>query len=218
MYISSQPDPLRALSDDKLVDSLPGRAEKSWRRIAERIETVRDLRMEPPGKAIEAVLKAGYKDHVRGEWDNASDRIDDLEQLADYAHAFPDLDRFLGEISLLTNVSGKGTLVGDNRDDYVTLSSVHQAKGLEWPVVFMLSVAEDQFPHKRAVQEGDIDEERRLFYVAVTRARDELYLCQPVRASSRGRMEIQRASQFIRELRQQMPEEEYPWEKWVVEE
>ncbi|MFB6372133.1 MAG: 3'-5' exonuclease, partial [Bradymonadaceae bacterium] len=155
-----------------------------------------------------------------GAYDDSSDRLDDLRQLADFAHSFPDLDRFLGEISLLTDVSGKGVLVGEDRDDYVTLSSLHQAKGLEWPVVFLLSLAEDQFPHHRSVEEDTLDEERRLFYVATTRARDELYLCQPTRASGRGggRMEILRASQFIRELQDDPRLEEKPWEKWVVEE
>ncbi len=220
MYISSQSDPLRALDDEKLLDDLPGKAESSWRQLAERLQEVADLRMDPPGEAMEAVLESGYTDHARSNYDEPSDRLDDLQQLADFAHSFPDLDRFLGEISLLTNVSGKGVLVGDDRDDYVCLSSVHQAKGLEWPVVFVLSLAEGQFPHHRALEEQSLEEERRLFYVATTRARDELHLCQPTRASGRGgsRMEVQRASQFIRELRDNPDLEELPWEKWVVEE
>jgi len=220
MYISSQSDPLDALSDEKLLEALPGKAEPSWRRLARRLETVADKRMDPPGEAMEAILEAGYADHVRTAYEDPSDRLDDLHQLADFAHSFPDLDRFLGEIALLTDVSGQGVLVGENRDDYVTLSSVHQAKGLEWPVVFILSLAEDQFPHSRSVQEGSLDEERRLFYVATTRARDELYLCQPTRASGRGggRMEILRASKFIRELREDPKLDDKPWEKWIVEE
>jgi len=220
LYLSSQPDPLEALTDEKLAESLPGRAEASWRTIADRLEQARDLRMEPPGRIVEEILASGYEDYARGTFDNPSDRLDDLRQLADYAHGFPDLDRFLGEISLLTDVSGQGVLVGDDRDEFVTLSSVHQAKGLEWPAVFVLSVAEEQFPHSRSLdEEGGLEEERRLFYVATTRARDELYLCQPTRAPSRrgGRMEVQRASQFIREIRDDTDGAELPWEKWVVE-
>ncbi len=221
MYISAQPDPLAALGDEKLLESLPGKAEASWRQLAERLERVAELRMQPPGEAMEAILESGYTDHARSNFDEPSDRLDDLQQLADFAQSFPDLDRFLGEISLLTNVSGKGVLVGDDRDDYVTLSSVHQAKGLEWPVVFLLSLAEGQFPHHRAMDEQEsIEEERRLFYVATTRAGDELVMCQPTRASGRGgrRMEVQRASQFIRELRDDPDLDEPLWEKWVVEE
>lgn len=221
MFLSSQDDPLEALSDERLSDSLPGRAAKSWENLSARLETIRDLRMEPPGRVVEEILETGYAERVRSSYDNSSDRIDDLRQLADYAHGFPDLDRFLGEISLLTNVSGKGVLVGENRDEYVTLSSIHQAKGLEWPVVFLLSVTEGQFPHRRSLEEeGGLEEERRLFYVATTRARDELYLCQPIKAPSRrgNRMEVQRASQFVREIRAETDVDERPWQKWVVEE
>lgn len=64
----------------------------------------------------------------------------------------------------------------------VALSSVHQAKGLEWPVAFILQVESGSFPSSWAVSEGDLDEEERLFYVAVTRAADELYLCRPIEA------------------------------------
>ena len=64
----------------------------------------------------------------------------------------------------------------------VALSSVHQAKGLEWPVVFVLQVEAGSFPSGWAVSEGKLDEEERLFYVAVTRAADELYLCRPMAA------------------------------------
>ena len=220
MYVASQPDPLSALSDSKLLDSLPGKSEPSWRRLANRLEEVSDLRMEPPGEAMQAILNSGYEDYVRGAYDNSTDRLEDLNQLADFAQGFPDLDRFLGEISLLTNVSGKGVLVGENRDDYVTLSSVHQAKGLEWPVVFLLSMSEGQFPHHRSMDDQEsVEEERRLFYVATTRARDELYLCQPMRASNRGgnRMEVLRPSLFVRELRDDPEIDERPWEKWRVE-
>lgn len=221
LYVSSKSDPLEALDDERLVESLPGRASKAWRRLARQLTTLRDMRMDPPGEMIEALLKMGYSDYLKDNFENPRDREDDLLQLADFAQGFPDLDRFLGEISLLTNVSGKGVLVGEKRDDYVTLSSVHQAKGLEWPVIFLLGLSEGQFPHHRAMEDqAGVEEERRLFYVAVTRARDELYLCHPVRAGGRGRrrFEIQRASLFIRELREDPNLEEVPWEKWVIEE
>ena len=64
----------------------------------------------------------------------------------------------------------------------VALSTIHQAKGLEWPVVFVLQVEPGSFPSGWAVSEGNLDEEERLFYVAVTRAADELYLCRPIAA------------------------------------
>ena len=87
----------------------------------------------------------------------------------------------------------------------MTLSSVHQAKGLEWSVVFIIWLAEGRFPSIRSLSESGgegEEEERRLFYVAVTRARDELYLCYPRFAADRGGRELfQRPSRFISELR-----------------
>jgi DNA helicase-2/ATP-dependent DNA helicase PcrA len=87
----------------------------------------------------------------------------------------------------------------------LTLTSVHQAKGLEWSAVFIIWLAEGRFPSIRSLSdsggEGE-EEERRLFYVAVTRARDKLYLCYPRFASDRGgRDMIQQPSRFISELR-----------------
>jgi DNA helicase-2/ATP-dependent DNA helicase PcrA len=67
-------------------------------------------------------------------------------------------------------------------DDCVTLSTIHQAKGLEWKIVFIIFLGEGQFPHRRVIESGstaDIEEETRLFYVAVTRAQDQLYLTFP---------------------------------------
>ena len=220
MYLNSQTDPLRALRDERLRQSLPGRAESAWEKLSRRLALVRDGRMEPPGELIEAVLEHGYDDYVRHSFDNADDRIEDLRQLADYAQQFPDLDRFLGEIALLTDVSGEGVQVGDDdRDDFVCLSSVHQAKGLEWPAVFVLSLSEGDFPHHRSTgSTEEIEEERRLFYVATTRARDELYLCHPTKGSSRrgNRMEIKRPSMFLREIREDPTLDELPWETWRI--
>lgn len=219
MYLSAQDDPLAAIDDGQLVQTLPRRAASAWETIAERLAAVRDLRMESPGRTVEAVLDRGYRRYVRDNFDNPQERLDDLEQFAEYAHQYPDLDRFLGEISLLTDVSSKGVLVGDRRDSYVTLSSVHQAKGLEWDAVFMLAMADEQFPHRRSLGDDEsIEEERRLFYVAVTRTRDELYLCQPLRTRHRGRLELQRTSRFIKELEDEHhAADDGLWETWRVE-
>jgi DNA helicase II / ATP-dependent DNA helicase PcrA len=68
----------------------------------------------------------------------------------------------------------------------VKLTTVHQAKGLEYAIVFVIGLADGVFPGRRSIEAGDVEEERRLFYVAVTRARDELYLCFPKIASRPG--------------------------------
>ena len=88
--------------------------------------------------------------------------------------------------------------------DAVTLTTAHQAKGLEWQVVFAVWLADGMFPHKRAIEGDDeesIEEERRLFYVTVTRAKDELYLTYPViHHQARDGDVIQRPSRFIKDV------------------
>jgi DNA helicase-2/ATP-dependent DNA helicase PcrA len=102
----------------------------------------------------------------------------------------------LAEVTLLASESGdKGT---DSREDAVRLSTVHQSKGLEFDVVFVIGLADNLFPLKRAIEMGDVEEERRLFYVAVTRAREELYLCAP-KMTDRPPSMLQ-PSRFIQEI------------------
>jgi DNA helicase-2/ATP-dependent DNA helicase PcrA len=120
-------------------------------------------------------LKARYPDYTA--------RIADLERLADAASSRPSLHDALVELTLDPPASGSD-LAGEPRldDDYVIISTVHSAKGLEWPVVHLPHLVDGAVPSDMALgsQEG-LAEERRLFYVAVTRARDELYLYSPLR-------------------------------------
>ena len=104
---------------------------------------------------------------------------------------------FLAEITLLNDLSGEES-IGGPEDEVLTLSSTHQAKGLEWRAVFVIWLAEGRFPSARA---EDIEEERRLFYVAVTRARDRLYLLRPALARDRYRVDVLLdPSRFLSEL------------------
>ncbi len=223
MFLSSQPDTLEALRDERLIDNLPGRASTSWRRASELLDDLRKMRLgTSPAAILETLLDSDFYDHVQSSYENAENRLRDLEQLANYAAQFESLDTFLGEISLLSGVSGQEIGVGEARDDeFVCLSSVHQAKGLEWSAVFVLNLAHGEFPHRRALEdEGGLEEERRLFYVATTRARDDLYLCHPMTYSSRGSYRVvQRESKFIEEIRDdsQRSGEPLPWEDWRIE-
>lgn len=116
--------------------------------------------------------------YMQQAYDDYDDRIADLEQLAEAASTFADVQEFLEQTSLLTNADGGE---GDE-SDRVTLSTIHQAKGLEWKVVFVISLCDGVFPHRRVIDAGDrdaLEEELRLFYVAVTRAEDQLYLSYP---------------------------------------
>jgi DNA helicase-2/ATP-dependent DNA helicase PcrA len=111
-------------------------------------------------------------------YDNFDERSEDLAQITRNLGTEENLEEFLASVALLSEVDSPTT----PDDDTVTLSTIHQAKGLEWKIVFIIFLGEGQFPHKRVIESGstaDIEEETRLFYVAVTRAQDQLYLSFP---------------------------------------
>ncbi len=111
-------------------------------------------------------------------YDNFDERAEDLAQISRNLSAHDNLDDFLAQIALLSEIDTPATPEADT----VTLSTIHQAKGLEWKIVFIIFLGEGQFPHRRVIESGstaDIEEETRLFYVAVTRAQDQLYLTFP---------------------------------------
>ena len=195
-----------------------------------------------PSESIRLVVEKGYADYARSKFANAQARLDDLEQLSQYALRYDDVNAFLEEVALANPLAGEDVAVVGPEDEKIVLSSVHQAKGLEWRVVFVIWLADGRFPSQRALRvpggiirvpeqkmseafalmlrdtlEKEIvipgeEEERRLFYVAVTRAKQELYLVFPVMARDRGGMDVlMEPSRFVREL----PGEVY--EKWVID-
>ncbi len=154
-----------------------------------------------PGEAVRRVVDGFYREWARDRLDNSSSRLDDLEQLGLFADSYPDTSAFLAEITLLNELSGED-MVGGPPDEMVTLSTAHQAKGLEWRAVLVIWLSEGRFPTVRA---DDEEEERRLFYVAVTRARDRLYLVHPEIARDRYRVDVLlQPSRFVSELPEQV--------------
>ncbi len=149
------------------------------------------------GEAIRHIVEDFYQEWARDNLENATSRIEDLHQLALFADAQPDVATFLAEVTMLTDLSGEDQ-VGGPEDECLTLSTTHQAKGLEWKAVFVLWVSEGRFPGPRC---DDIEEERRLFYVALTRAKDHLALVHPQMARDRYQVDvIIDPSRFLLEL------------------
>lgn len=151
---------------------------------------------------IEKFLQKFYDEYLVETYENADRRREDLLALADYVAQFPGVEDFLNEMALVTNLDAEAdVLQGAMENDSVRLSTVHQAKGLEWKVVILIWLVDGMFPSYRALEEEGEGEERRLFYVAVTRARDRLYLCVPMRRYSRGGGYLECApSRFVTEL------------------
>jgi DNA helicase-2/ATP-dependent DNA helicase PcrA len=154
-------------------------------------------------KMIELVIEAGYEEYLEENYANYAFRLDDLEQLAVFARQFPTVEDFLTQLALLTNLEAEDEQPAQADDERLRLSTIHQAKGLEFDVVFVIMLCDGLFPSERSLasDEGE-EEERRLMYVAITRARNELYLSYPLmRAGYGGSGDMmQRPSRFLEEI------------------
>lgn len=187
----------------RLSEKLPAAAREAWgavEQIAENFD--RDQLAEDPGEVVHRFTSLFYELYAKETFEHVDRRMDDINELINYTSRFESIDAFLNEVALLTNLDAEAEPVQAKDAEILRLSTVHQAKGLEWKVVFVLWVAEGLFPSNRSVEESGGDaEERRLFYVAVTRAKDELTLCVPrMRRSRDGGIQFLSPSRFINEL------------------
>jgi DNA helicase-2/ATP-dependent DNA helicase PcrA len=159
-----------------------------------------------PSAAIDHILRHGYEDYLYSHYPNAEERIEDIEQMTRFALKYASLETFVSELSL-QSASGGEVEEGDEDRECVILSTVHQAKGLEWDTVFVIGLNDGRFPSVRSLKTDHEEEERRLFYVAVTRAREELFLCYPISAEEWHGLGFLRPSRFIKELPEDVYEE-----------
>jgi DNA helicase-2/ATP-dependent DNA helicase PcrA len=189
----------------KSSSAAPKKAERAWTQFA---ITISQLEAEPvrsqPSEMIRIVIEAGYEDYLQENYANYRNRLEDLEQLASFARTFKSTAEFLTQLSLLTNIEADEDRVTTKDDEQVRLSTIHQAKGLEFDIVFVIMLCDGLFPSARSIEsvEGE-EEERRLFYVAITRARDELYLSYPlVRGGGAwgDAVQMQQPSRFLKEI------------------
>jgi len=181
---------------------LGAKARPVWPPLSKCFECAADHRAEGEiGEIIEDFADLFYEDYLHKEYEDAEaqDRLEDVKELAaQIADAPNGLEGFLADVALMTNLDARRN---DGSLDRVTLSTVHQAKGMEWPVVIVPWLSEGMFPSPKATEEGRMDEERRLFYVAVTRAKDTLYLFTPqIRRMADGGIFPVEMSQFLKEI------------------
>lgn len=201
--------------DREALGSLFGaKAKPYWPAVSKCLEIANEhLDNDEVGDVIEDFVDLYYEDHLRREWDekDAEDRLEDIAELAGQIAAAEStgggrqkLEAFLQDVALLTNLDAKRN---DTNTDKLTLSTIHQAKGMEWPVVFVPWLSEGLFPSAKAAEENRADEERRLFYVVVTRAKDFLHLYSPtIRKTSDGGMFPVEESIFLKEIPPQLVE------------
>ncbi|HEV7643328.1 MAG TPA: ATP-dependent helicase [Pyrinomonadaceae bacterium] len=173
-------------------------------------ELVSDVNRQNPSRQIELILERGYTEHLQNNFENYEARLEDIKQLALFARRYESTDAFLSELALLTterfgsptDVTAEDVVEGGEDDELLTLSSIHQAKGLEWKAVFIIWAAEGKFPSPRALRDNEgEEEERRLWYVGLTRAAEQLYLTYPLMVVDYSRQTVlQKPSRFLTEV------------------
>jgi DNA helicase-2/ATP-dependent DNA helicase PcrA len=200
------------------ADTAPGLAQRSLNSIQDFMTLMVELRaigvtedglLAAPGEILEAVLdKTGYLRELEASHDPQDEgRVDNLRELVSVAREFEEqrsaagdvatLDAFLEQVSLVADADS----LPDGGDGVVTLMTLHTAKGLEFPVVFLTGMEDGVFPHMRALSDpAELSEERRLAYVGITRARERLYLSRALSRSAWGQPSWNPPSRFLDEI------------------
>ncbi len=182
---------MKILTNKKLKDTL-----KNIKNLTDNKETPKDF--------IQNICNYFYFEYLEDKYMNFNDRIMDIRRLIEIASDYENLEDFLNDLLLDENVNDNGS------KEKLTLSTVHQAKGLEWKVVFVISVASGEFPSSYAIINENIDEEERIFYVAITRAKDELYI---IRTSTKVKNAFYLGKDY--DFIERLPKDIY--EEWEVE-
>ena len=208
--LSAAGSPLEACLSGNLEAVVPAAARPYWEKLCSVMRPLVQMGPETsPGILIKTVFEGGYEEYLRIKYHDPAGRAEDIERFMDFAYHYDRLEDFLAELALLTSVTTENVPAEEDRET-VKLSTIHQAKGLEWPVVFIISLAEGSFPNPKNIDsQDDEEEERRLFYVAVTRARDYLFLCTPLHSDHHGAVTMMKPSRFVREIPEQCFERQY---------
>ena len=186
---------VEALSRVNEVDGLTPRAKNSFTKLGELL-TGLELK-QPPSDLIEQILqRSGYLDYLRDGSPKAEEREENISSLVSDAKQFSELHEFLEEAALMSSADEASNA------DSVTLMTLHAAKGLEFPVVFMVGMEEGIFPHSRVHEAGpsELEEERRLCYVGMTRAREELHVSFAASRLQFGQRAYNPPSRFIGDM------------------
>lgn len=215
--------PPEKFSDIFALIKPPKKAEADWRQVGYILdEMLKGDGFARPADMIYSVLEGVYDDYLKATFDNYDARRSDIEKMMEFSNGFDDILLFLEQLSLLSNTDVDPNAPEEKEDEpKVTMSSIHQSKGLEWKVVFLVWLAEGQFPNGRVLDSDDnamLEEERRLFYVAITRAKDQLYMLYPMlNPKSYSGDIMQQPSRFLNDFPASMVEEWQVGNHWTDE-
>ncbi|MFA6430782.1 MAG: ATP-dependent helicase [Candidatus Margulisiibacteriota bacterium] len=211
--IKAAEDPIKEITSDKIVDKVPSGGERSFKRLQALLLGMLE-KINSPSEMIKLACQSEYADYLKAQYPNFKERLEDLEQLGSYSTQYKDLEELLSSLALVSGLEAE-RVEGENgkEKEACVLTTIHQAKGLEWKAVFVVWLAEGKFPSYLSFKkEEELEEERRLFYVAVTRAKDELYLTYPIVYSSYEGEILMTPSRYLEEL------PSFLFEKWDVKE
>ena len=188
-----------ALQAESIQKKVPKDALEEWQSLTDTlVELSALLEKESPEAIVNATVEGWYSQYIREIYPNWTEREEDLVSLVGFAARFDTLEELLAQLVLLASeISDRSE---KEAGQCLRLTTVHQAKGLEFPIVFIIGLADGLFPLKRTIDEGDLEEARRLFYVASTRAQKELYLCYPMLNSQGNTMLRLNPSRFVQEI------------------
>ncbi|MEY2543597.1 MAG: ATP-dependent helicase UvrD/PcrA [Verrucomicrobiota bacterium] len=197
-------------SERLLPMNVSAKSKKHWTQLAHTLDEIAPGgQPNPPSEMITSIVEAIYDDYAKVNFPNYELRREDLDQLAAFSQQFKDVNEFLSQLALISNVDAEAAPNQAGDKEAVNLSTVHQAKGLEFRTVFVIWLTDGMFPSSRSLdQRKDLEEERRLFYVAITRAKDELYLTYPHMRLTGGYGDVfQRPSRFLKEIPNKLVED-----------
>jgi DNA helicase II / ATP-dependent DNA helicase PcrA len=191
--------PFAQAVDEAEAAGVTGRALGGLRQLADLLRELREqINGSSPAVLLEAIAeRTGYVDELISDHSvEAAGRLENIEELVGAAREADSLDEFLEQVSLVADTDEV-----DGDPSKVTLMTLHTAKGLEYPVVFVVGMEEGVFPHLRSLGEPDeMEEERRLAYVGITRARERLYLSHAWCRSLWGQTQYNPPSRFLKEI------------------
>ncbi len=203
-HLASSADPLMEVATAPMMSKVPVKSKGPFAAFVADLRRIQET--DPanhPADAIAAILRGGYTEVVRRLYERPDERLQDIQQLGVLAARYEDLEKLVADLVLAGDVQGMDALDDADHSESLVLSTIHQAKGLEWSRVFVPRLVEEGFPSGRALGEpGGEEEERRTFYVAVTRAMDELVLTYPLttQRGGRGPVIVATPSRFLTEL------------------